>query len=154
MLKSNDDLRVPHEIGCYIAAQIPRRDFDRSNELPWAIHRAIFEGGPIPHYHQMKQGLLLIVINYDQCPKSIYTRYGEWIIFHSRSGSFEKIFQIVKEKLNLKKWRTYQTKQFLIGPYKIGMENPLNQRFSLTKKRGSLFLGIRQRKLIMNSIRM
>ncbi|MBI3236396.1 MAG: hypothetical protein HYZ48_01610 [Chlamydiales bacterium] len=108
MSVTSSDLRIPYEIGRFIASQIPHLDDDHRSvpidfNSPWAEHKGHFQSGPRSSQCQMKQGLVLEVVNGVDCPRSIYTRYGEWKILGSSSGSFEKIFQVLQKTLNLKK---------------------------------------------------
>lgn len=98
----NNALKVPYEIGVFIASQVPYLDFNVKGK-PWAQHRDYFKSGPNPLNHQMKQGLLLEVINHNQRPISIHTRYGQWTVLGGCMGSFDKVFEIVQKTLKLKK---------------------------------------------------
>jgi hypothetical protein len=100
---ANNDLKVPYEIGRFIASQVPNLDSSMSADGPWAEHQGHFKSGPHPLRHQMKQGLLLEVVNHSHRPRAIHTRYGEWVVLASASGSFDKVFEVVQKKLNLKK---------------------------------------------------
>lgn len=99
----NNDLRIPYEIGCFIASQVPYLDSSSSPVGPWAEHKPHFKSGPNPFHHQMKQGLILTVRNYIEKPESIYTRYGKWTVLCTSYGSFDKVFEVVKKTLDLKK---------------------------------------------------
>lgn len=94
------NLKVPYEIGVFIVSQVPYLDSNVKGE-PWAISH--FEGGPNPYFNQMKQGLILEVLNCNHMPISIYTRYGQWNVLGSCSGSFAKVFEVVQKTLKLKK---------------------------------------------------
>ena len=96
----NSSLQVPYEIGLFIASQVPRLD-QNHGDGPWAEHAEHFGDGPNPFYDQMEQGFFLVVDNSTNQPLSICTRYGQWTVLASSSGSFHNIFQIVKEALKL-----------------------------------------------------
>ncbi len=98
----NTSLKTPYEIGVFIASQVPYLDSNVKGS-PWAEHVGHFKGGPNPFYHQMKQGLILEVINHNHRPRSIYTRYGQWMVLGSNTGSFDKIFEVVQKTLKLRK---------------------------------------------------
>jgi len=101
----NKDLKIPYEIGVFIASQVSSLD-SISNGSPWAAHRDFFKDGPNSFFYQMKQGLILEVRNYNHKPASIHTKYGRWTVLGGSSGSrgsFDKVFAVVQEKLNLRK---------------------------------------------------
>jgi hypothetical protein len=98
----NKDLKIPYEIGVFIASQVPSLD-SISNGSPWAAHRDFFKDGPNSFFYQMKQGLILEVRNHNHKPESIHTKYGKWTVLSGSSGSFDKVFAVVQEKLNLRK---------------------------------------------------
>ena len=107
---ANNDLKVPYEVGVFIASQVPYLDFNAKGE-PWAEHTDRFKCGPNPVYDQMRQGLLLEVINSTHKPKTIYTRYGQWTVLGSSCGSFDKVFEVVQKTLNLKKIEEFSDKK-------------------------------------------
>jgi hypothetical protein len=96
---ARSDLKVAYELGSFIVSQVPCLNEIQGD--PWAHLR--FREGPNPYHNQLKEGLLLVVDNLRHCPYKLYTRYGEWKIFGSRIGSFKKVFEVVQEKLNLRK---------------------------------------------------
>jgi hypothetical protein len=51
----------------------------------------------------MKRGILLQVTEYNSKPGSMHTRFGKWEVLGTCSGSFEKVFNVLKRALNLKK---------------------------------------------------
>lgn len=104
-------LKVPYEIGCFIASQVPYLDLNDEGE-PWALHEDQFSFGPNPFIHQMAQGILLQVVNSDKRPRALYTKYGEWMVFGPSSGSFDKVFEIVKNALNLQKIEELSDEKF------------------------------------------
>ena len=108
-LAVNTDLKIPYEIGRFIAAQVPYLDDihpmpgNDYSTAPWAEHKGHFKSGPRSAAGQMKQGLLLEVINYTHKPRSIHAKYGEWLVLGGSQGSFRKVFQVLQQTLNLKK---------------------------------------------------
>jgi hypothetical protein len=99
---TNNNLKVPYEIGVFIASLVPCLDSNVQGD-PWAVHKDYFKSGPGPSRNQMKQGLILEVINRSHMPSSIYTRYGQWKVLGSNSGSFDEIFEVVQKTLKLRK---------------------------------------------------
>ena len=104
------DLGRARDVALFVASQVPYLDFD-VGEDPWAAHEVCFKQGPDPLHDQMKQGLLLEVLNDTYVPQSICTRCGKWKIFDASRGSFEKIFQVVQQALNLKKIESISNKE-------------------------------------------
>lgn len=104
------DVKVAYEIGIFIASLVPCLD-DNHDSNPWAEYKGFFNKGPDPKYYQTKQGIFLQVDNAYDCPHTLLTRYGEWKIFGSRRGNFTKVFEIVKEKLPLRKIEELSTEE-------------------------------------------
>lgn len=98
----DNNIKVPYEIGSFIASQVSYLD-SKVRGIPWADHKGHFEAGPNPIYCQMRQGMLLEVVNSNRMPRAIHTRYGRWTLLASNQGSFDKVFEVVSKTLNLRK---------------------------------------------------
>lgn len=98
----NRDLQVPFEIGAFIQNQVQYLHPEAAKNL-WTGHANLFDAGPNPFQHQMKQGLILEVENRNLRPRSIYSRYGEWVIIGTTVGSFKRVFEVVRRVLGLRK---------------------------------------------------
>jgi len=97
---TNTDLQIPYEIRHFIASQVPHLNWN-SQGNSWAIFTP--NATPINYFYQMKQGILLEVVDDTHKPLALCTRYGSWQILGSSMGSFEKVFEVVKQRLNLRK---------------------------------------------------
>ncbi|MBS3904346.1 MAG: hypothetical protein KGZ39_03365 [Simkania sp.] len=94
------DLQTIYGIGSFIASQVPNLDCEGEGE-PQALHRRCFNKGPVPHSTQIGQGILVKVMKCNQMPESLYSQYGEWEVLSGGPGSFEEVFDIVKQTLHL-----------------------------------------------------
>lgn len=102
----NNDLQIAYEIGLYIASMIPRLDDDHGDiNTSWCGHKDYFISGPNPFYSQLAQGIILQTSTYLCTPHTLLTTQGNWSVLGGTiesDGSIKKIFEIIKEKLNLK----------------------------------------------------